>query len=263
MNSLSFDTTMNRDVSSDLSVEDYISYQSSFSLPNEQSTTTTSTIKSKTNNRNKGTRTNAYREWQEFNKWNLLVSSLTMPQLNCPNVIDIYRNSILLTWETSYVPHVADLSRFSFNITTCEYNNNNTEKTKTTTITTSSNSDSDNDKNELFEIKENCLNQEFDKTVFTMKQMSKKPSSNTDKLSILDSMQDDSNTVYIFTANVGGLKPDTSYIYNIIMNYGQSSSSPSVWSQPIVTKPPSVPSAVTGNIPYNHYIFIYSIYIYR
>lgn len=71
--------------------------------------------------------TGKFREWQDVNKWNLMVSSLTLPQPPVPILKSAGRTNMTLYWKGLYSPNEFDKTSFGFNITICSEYTTNTE----------------------------------------------------------------------------------------------------------------------------------------
>lgn len=83
-----------------------------------------STINSEKSNRNRKNKKSSanFRDWQEANKWNMMISALTMPQPYTPEILAIGRRNVTLQWGSPYLPSSIDKTRFGFNITICYEN---------------------------------------------------------------------------------------------------------------------------------------------
>eukprot|EP01041_Mallomonas_annulata_P005312 gene5312-10623_t len=82
INSPSFDTSMLREPDDMDDLKSYRTYPRSSKIKKDGG----------------GSRGNKFRVWQESNKWNLLISSLTMPEPPCPMLGEIGRRNVKLTW---------------------------------------------------------------------------------------------------------------------------------------------------------------------
>ena len=61
-----------------------------------------------------------YRDWQEENNWNRLITSLTLPKPYAPKVMLTGRTNVTLTWESPFIPTLSDTTKFGFNLTVCQ-----------------------------------------------------------------------------------------------------------------------------------------------
>jgi hypothetical protein len=173
-----------------------------------------STVNSEKSNRNRKNKKSSanFRDWQEVNKWNMMISALTMPQPYTPEVKVIGRRNVTLQWESPYLPSSIDKTRFGFNITICNEND-------------------DIDGTNIDDSK--CVTHEFirgEKLLIENKKLS-----NRDILSDYDT---------IFSAVVTNLEPNTRYRFNSVTFYDTSTSSESPWSGLFTTAPLTVPVAV-------------------
>ncbi len=149
-------------------------------------------------------------EWQDINKWNVLISSLTLPESPPVVMTHIGRKNITLEWRSLYNPSYLDKTLFGFNITTCV------------------------DGVEL----EYCEVQTFIRSSggTLMERVDEELSSR------------EGTDVVVFTVFLSNLLPDTAYKFRSTMFVGTSHSNPSEWSRLYTTPPLSIPSSIHGSV---------------
>jgi hypothetical protein len=59
-------------------------------------------------------------DWQDANRWNSMISSLTIPQPYTPQIINTGRKNATIEWYSPYMPESADKTKFGFNVTVCD-----------------------------------------------------------------------------------------------------------------------------------------------
>lgn len=62
---------------------------------------------------------NKLRDWQDTNKWNTMITSLTIPQPNLPSISYLGRNHVIMEWFGKYLPLQSDRTKYGYNITMC------------------------------------------------------------------------------------------------------------------------------------------------
>lgn len=70
--------------------------------------------------RRKRQSSNNLKDWQDLSKWNMLISSLTLPRPCTPYALHRSRRTITLSWKSPFTPNANDRTTFGFNITTCQ-----------------------------------------------------------------------------------------------------------------------------------------------
>lgn len=202
----SFDVSMQRHPQ-DISLKDYFS----------NATTDTETIdnskkaKSKKKRTKKGKANVDFKDWQEFNKWNQLISSLTIPKPSTPAIFHTGRTNVTLEWTSGFLPQSNDKSTFGFDVFYCETIEGNSE-----VISNSSDSS----------------------TTFCQ---SVKVLRGNDQLTEIFNI-DDQRFTFVFT--LVGLLPYTSYRVQVMLLYGEFESLPSEFSSIFRTRELSFPSNV-------------------
>lgn len=159
-----------------------------------------------TSNSKKRARRNSvnFRDWQTENKWNFMITGLTIPQPYVASVVEIKRKAIKLSWKSPYVPNANDKTKFGFNITICEGYDN-------------------------FDENKGCNVHNFERD--TPNLIEAKHESTVDVLEYYS----------VFTATITGLTHDTTYRFRTIIYYNLATSTPSEWSALIKTASLSEP----------------------
>lgn len=73
-----------------------------------------------TTNRRRRGKSNNWKDWQDSKKLDGLITSLTIPRPSSPNVHNIGRRNITLSWKSTFLPDSNDQTAFGFNITVCD-----------------------------------------------------------------------------------------------------------------------------------------------
>lgn len=217
LSSPSFDSKMTRSPL-EMSLRDFHNY----TIPSNTNTinsdiSSESSLKAEKRSRRVGRQGqgNNFREWQELNKWNLMISSLTMPRPPIPTISSMGRRNASLQWESTYLPSSLDRSRFGYNITYCQESESEIS------------SDSLNASNSTCETK-------------VFERGSQNPAE------YLHISLSDVNDHVTFDVVVHDLIPGTSYRFRSTLFYDSTGSSMSGWTNPMMTKANTVPAPVSN-----------------
>jgi len=151
----------------------------------------------------------AFKEWQENNKWNKMVTSLTIPPPGLPRLVNVGRKNITLEWISPFMPTEGDKTAFGFNITICSESK----------VDGNSAGDGGNCRNVTLERIER-------QSEMRLRERKAKTGHST------------------FSADVTDLEPSSPYRYRINIFFENFQSLPSVWSPILVTGSLTAPSAV-------------------
>ena len=77
--------------------------------------------KSNSNRRDRRDRGNKrnFKSWQDVNKWNSMITGMTIPRPYRPSIISVGRQNITLEWVSSFLPKIEDKTKFGYNFTIC------------------------------------------------------------------------------------------------------------------------------------------------
>lgn len=182
------------------------------------------------------------REWQITKKWNMLITSLTLPPPYLPKVYqpDIrFRNSVKLFWNTPFRPSGQESTKFGFNVTLCEVGDKGHCNIYTLYRDTRLNDGSDLVHINTLTTFRNGVSARVETRDIAMREtVDRKQSAAT------------GTEIYQYNVVLKQLQADTTYRYRMTMFYDQSESNPSEWSNAknkedvIVTLPYSAPSTI-------------------
>ena len=151
-----------------------------------------------------------FRDWQIINKWNFMITGLTIPQPFVASVVDIKRKSVKLSWKSPYLPNMNDKTKFGFNITICVEGYDIVDENK------------------------NCIVHNFER----------------DTPNLIETKYDSNIDVpeySVFSAMISGLTHDTNYRFRTIIYYNLATSTPSEWSSLIRTASLSEPGPIKSD----------------
>ena len=164
---------------------------------------------------------NKLRDWQDTNKWNTMITSLTIPQPNLPSISMLGRDHVTLEWFGNYLPLPSDRTKYGYNITLCS----------SSAISVSFNHLSNRD----------CINSIF--------------IGNTGVMSETKHINADGFEYHHYRVNLDNLSPDTQYFYVMTMFYDTFNSIPTLYSPVFVSLPIDVPQSPTNVNIYEVFIF--------
>ena len=123
ISSSKFDPAMTREPS-DIPLEEYFSFSGS-SITEKATDSGADTVeapKPASGNRKnrRQSNQNKFKDWQAVNKWNLLMTSLTITAPSIPLIASIGRETASLSWSSSFVPLASDKTRFGFRLEICK-----------------------------------------------------------------------------------------------------------------------------------------------
>ncbi len=161
---------------------------------------------------NKRKSNNKLRDWQDTNKWNTMITSLTIPQPNLPSISVLGRDHITLEWLGNYLPLPSDRTKYGYNITLCN--------------------------SSAISIGFNHLsNRECISTIFV---------GNTGVMRETKHINADGFEYHHYRVNLDHLSPDTQYFYVMTMFYDTFNSIPTLYSPVFVSLPIDVPLSPTN-----------------
>ena len=73
------------------------------------------------NNNDNSSITKSFKDWQESNKWDRLITSLTRPRPLCPEIIHLGRRNATIQISSKFLPKLSDTTNFGFNISICSH----------------------------------------------------------------------------------------------------------------------------------------------
>lgn len=227
-----------------------------------QQATESSTVKKNSNKRSRGTASggssSSFRDWQESNKWNLLITSLTLPRAPVPHIVSIGRNNVTLDWSSPYIPEPADTTKFGFNITICKRKSYGGRSSGSgindyggDAQRTLFGGDREGEGESRREGKEGVITIEGEKTVdledcFVWELERGKPL----LLEYFNKQQSllVGGEVSLFSSTLPELLPDTPYTFKMTIFYDASESMSSEWSSLFRTHPITVPSEIPQGV---------------
>jgi hypothetical protein len=157
--------------------------------------------------------------WQDTARWNQMISSLVMPQTPTPDILQIHRRNVTLSWEAVYYPTSQDKTRYGVNITICSAEIVLSSQRKG--LLSSSSSLEDEKVSNCFVI----LKEKSD-----LIQVNKFSENSEDYIP------------QIVSTHVQGLQPSVNYKIRLTTFYGDIGSLPSQFTSTISTLPDIVPS---------------------
>jgi hypothetical protein len=182
----------------------------------------------------------SFRDWQESNKWNLLISSLTLPRPLVPRMVITGRTNVTLEWGSPFIPGAADTTRFGFNITICSIRTNDmSPDTKDTPRLQKSLSNSEMDSEDRKKDADSSAEPELC-VVWVLERGGPLLKEQIDKQQSLLAGSD----VSLFSAILLDLLPHTSYIFRMTIFYDSSEGMSSEWSNIFTTQPITVPGPI-------------------
>ena len=181
--------------------------------PSEEEPVTPRKGRNRANRRNRASGSGGvFKEWQENNKWNKMITSLTIPTPNPPSLSSIGRTNMTLEWTSPFLPSDGDKTRFGFNITLCS------------------------DPEGAADGSGKCLPFTFERTAV---------SSSEKRVPILRERNVRGSGAKLFSTDFLELEPSTVYRYRINLFFDTFNSLSSEWSTLYTTAPLTAPSVIS------------------
>ena len=73
------------------------------------------------NNNDNSSITKSLKDWQQSNKWDHLITSLTLPRPLCPEIMHLGRRNARIQISSKFLPKLSDTTNFGFNISICSH----------------------------------------------------------------------------------------------------------------------------------------------
>lgn len=188
---------------------------------------TIKTGKSRVNRRNRGSKGGVFKEWQETNKWNKMITSLTIPQPDLPGHIIIGRNNFTAEWVSPFVPAANDKTKFGFNFTVCSTSQDIAGIDKETII-------------------EKCRAVTFVRSDGIQQGLTlrERKGRNKDDEAKYGPDMDERAMITYFSADITGLGPSSRFRFRVNIFFDTFLSLPSDWSTVMTTMPLTPPSPI-------------------
>ena len=184
-----------------------------------------------------------FKDWQELNRWKMLLTSLTIPKPAPPSVVLVGRQEVTLSWHSPFVPTASDKTVFGFRVVYCPVATGQQEAWReeialpfSHSLDLSNNATGCGSQRILRASPAEVTSGGSDNVVPTVLH---------EEIDVAHLRRTGQDTV-LFRAAVGGLRPDTQYQVRLGVLYDQKEGPLSAYTPLVRTAPVSTPSAPLG-----------------
>lgn len=173
-----------------------------------------------------------FKNWQDLTRWKMLIASITLQKPAAPTILQTRRHQATISWSSPFVPFGSDKTSFGFNVIFCPIEGDRLLQ-----------------EHFLFPFSPSLPSQELASGCGSQRFVR-----GADASSLLERVDEallrrTGVSAPLFTAEVGGLQPDSSYQFRLSVFYDQKESPLSSFTAATRTAPLSAPSSPGGVLP--------------